>query len=167
MKKKPRTKKRTTRRKSRMGAASQFDFTNLLAVVAGAAGAKFIDKFIPSTIDPKMVNGGKIVLGAVLPMLAKDGKTKSMLQGAGAGFMAVGAVGLFQNLNILSGAKDNDMVEVTLSGVETVLAGMDDLRLPVINGAEDNRLPVINGSFEKTVLAGDDEDISIINGYVE
>lgn len=163
MKKKPRTKKRTTRRKSRMGAASQFDFTNLLAVGAGAFAAKFIDKWIPATLDPKIVNGGKIVVGALLPMIAKDGKTKAMLQGAGAGFMAVGTVGIFQNLNILSGVKTDDMVEVTLSGVETVLAGMDDLRLPVING--DNRLPVING--EETVLAGDDDDLMVINGYRE
>lgn len=162
MKKKPRTKKRTTRKKSRMGAASQFDFTNLLTVAAGAFGAKFVDKFIPASLDPKIVNGGKIAVGVLLPMLSKDGKTKAMLQGVGTGFIAVGTVGIFQNLNILSGVKNDDMVEVTLSGVETVLAGMDDLRLPVING--DNRLPVING--EQTVLAGDD-DLMVINGYRE
>lgn len=152
MKKKARTKKRsTTRRKSRMGAASSFDMTNLLAVAAGAFAGKFIDKWIPASVDPKIANGGKIVLGAVLPMLAKDGKTKALLAGAGAGVMAVGTVGLFQNLNILSGVQD-DMVEVTLSGVETVLAGMDDI-------------PVLNGDTE--VLAGTEDDLSVINGYAE
>lgn len=168
MRKKPRTKKRTTtrRKKSRMGAASSIDFQSLLGVAAGAIGAKMLDKVIPTTLDPKIVNGGKIALGIFLPMAFKDGKMKSIASGVGMGMVAVGTIDLFKDLNILSGLNDNDMVEVQLSGVETVLAGLDP-RLDVINGIDD-RLDVINGErFDRTVLAGDNEDLSIINGYSE
>lgn len=168
MRKKPRTKKRTTtrRKKSRMGAASSIDFQSLLGVAAGAIGAKLLDKVIPASIDPKIANGGKIALGVFLPMAFKDGKMKSIAAGAGMGMVAVGTIDLFKNLNILSGLNDTDMVEVQLSGVETVLAGLDP-RLDVINGIDD-RLDVINGErFDRTVLAGDMEDLSIINGYQE
>lgn len=137
------------RRHSMLGA---IDTTNIIAVAAGAAAAKFLDKVIPDTVNDKIVAGGKIALGVALPMFSKEGKTKAMLGGVGSGMIAVGTVELLSSFGVLSGvgADDKDMLVVSLEGV-------DDL--PVVNGQDD--IPVVNGDEEvlgAEVLAGDDED---------
>ena len=141
---KKRTKKRgrsSIRRKSSMGA---IDVTSILSVVVGAAISSFADKIVPATVDKKIVSGGKIALGVVLPMLVKDGKSKSILTAVGSGMIATATVDLLKSFGVLSGAED-EFLQVDLSGEGDVLAGED--------------ISVINGDG---VLAED--DISIING---
>jgi hypothetical protein len=141
MKKRTKKRGRSVRRKSAMGA---IDVTSILSVVVGAAISSFADKIVPATVDKKIVSGGKIALGVVLPMLVKDGKSKSILTAVGSGMIATATVDLLKSFGVLSGAED-EFLQVDLSGTEDVLAGDD---ISVING---------NG-----VLAED--DISIING---
>lgn len=96
---------RSRSRSRRIGAAGGFDIMNpLMAAVGGAAGG-FINKLIPddSTIDPKIIAGGKMVLGAVMPMMFKDAKTKAMMTAAGNGLVAVGTVELLQEMGVVSG----------------------------------------------------------------
>jgi hypothetical protein len=115
------------------------DITNVLSVVVGAIGSKLIDKVVPESIDKKIASGGKVAIGLLMPMLSKDGKTKNMLSGVGAGFIAVGSVELLNSFGVLSGlgAKDDDMLVVSLEGADdlSVINGADDLN--VINGSED------------------------------
>lgn len=139
------------RKKSFLGS---IDTTNIMGVAAGAVGAKFVDRVIPETVDAKIVAGGKVVLGVLLPMLSKDGKTKAMLNSVGSGMVAIGTVELLTSLGVLSGvgANDSDMLVVSLDGVDDI---------PVVNGADD--IPVVNGDEDvlaggETVLAGDDDD---------
>lgn len=130
-------------RKSRMG---NIDFSNILGVVAGAVVAGLVDKVVPETIDNKIVAGGKIALGIALPMFVQSGSMKNILGGVGSGMIAVGSIDLLKDFGVLSGADDDEMLEISLNGDQDVLAGDDDIS-------------IINGD----VLAGDD-DISVING---
>jgi hypothetical protein len=152
MAKKTKKKKSTRRtsRRSRGRALGAIDTTNLMGVVAGAIGSKFLDKVIPASLDPKLVAGGKVALGVFLPNFVKDGKTKAMLSAVGNGMIAVGAVELMTQFGVLSGVEDTDLLAVSLEGI-------DDL--PVVNGTDD--LPVVNGDMQilagdATVLAGDE-----------
>lgn len=152
-------------RRSRGSMMGAIDTTNILGVALGAVAAKFVDKIIPETVDAKIVAGGKIALGVALPMFVKSGKAKDILAGVGSGMLAVGTVELLTSFGVLSGvgANDDDMLVVSLEGV-------DDIN--VINGVDDIR--VINGIDTETVLAGDntetvlgDMDVSEIAGMGE
>jgi len=144
------------------GMFGAIDTTNLLGTAIGALGAKFLNKVIPDTIDSRIVAGGKIALGVVMPMLSKDGKTKNMLQGVGNGFVAVGAIELVEGFGVtLQGLENGDerVLAVALEGIEDVefeeissnvlgedILGMDD-DLNVVNGDED--LSVVNSYFDE------------------
>jgi hypothetical protein len=134
------------RSKSGMGA---IDFTNILGVVAGAVAAGYLDKVIPETIDNKIVAGGKIALGVALPMFVKSGNMKNILAGVGSGMVAVGSIDLLKGFGVLSGAEDEEMLEISLNGDLDILSGDDDLS-------------VVQGD----ILAGDD-DLSVVQGYDE
>ena len=142
--KKSRSKSRS--RSRRGGMLGAIDVTNTLSIVVGAVGAKLIDKVVPESLDPRIVAAGKVAAGLFLPGLVKDGKTKAMMQGVGSGMIAVGAMDLLTSFGVLSGVSDNDLLAVSLEGV-------DDL--PVVNGTDD--LPVVNG--DASVLAGDDTQV--------
>ena len=144
--------KRKSRSRSRMGANS-IDTTAILLTIGGAVGAKLIDKIIPDTIDKKIVAGGKLAVGLVLPMVAKDAKTKAMLSQIGYGFLAVGTIDLLTEMNVLSGTEDGNDLFIAMSGTQDVLAGDD---LDVINGEERRGVDVL---ANKNI-----EDLSIING---
>lgn len=141
--------KLTGRRRSRKSSIHGIDFTNILGVVGGAVVAGYLNKVIPETIDNKIVAGGKIALGVVLPMLVKTGSMKNILGGVGSGMIAVGSVELLKEFGVLNGPEEDDMLEISLSGDQDVLAGDDDMS-------------VINAD----VLSGDEEeDISVVNGF--
>ena len=112
----------------------KIDFTNILAVVGGAVIAGYVNKLVPVTVNDKIVAGGKVALGIVLPMLSKNGQTKNILSGVGAGMIAVGSVDLLKSFGAISGDFDipviNGDVLAGLGG--DVLAG--DFDIPVING---------------------------------
>jgi hypothetical protein len=157
------------RRRSRMSGIGAIDFMNIIAVAGGAVAGGFVNKFVPSTINDKIVSGGKIALGVALPMLSKDGKMKNILSGVGAGMIAVGSVELLKSFGVLSGlGADDDTISVSLDGIgesvlaesvlaEDVLTGDD---LSVVNGIGEDDLSVVNGIGEDdlSVVNGDDED---------
>jgi len=144
---KRKTKKHHTRRRSHKSGMGAIDFTNILGVVAGAVAAGYLDKLVPDSVNPKIAAGGKIALGVALPMFVKSGSMKNILAGAGAGMIAVGSVDLLKGFGVLSGAAEDDVLEISLNGDMDVLSGDD--------------MSVINAS----VLAED--DMSVINGYDE
>jgi hypothetical protein len=160
------------RKRSRVSGMGAIDIMNIVAVAGGAVVAGMVNKFIPGTVNDKIVSGGKIALGVVLPMLSKDGKTKNLLSGVGAGMIAVGSVELLKSFGVLSGlGADDETISVSLDGIgesvlaESVLAedvlSMNDDDLSVVNGiGEDDDLSVVNGIGEDdlSVVNGDDED---------
>lgn len=155
------------RRRSRMSGIGAIDFMNIIAVAGGAVAGGFVNKFVPSTINDKIVSGGKIALGVALPMLSKDGKMKNILSGVGAGMIAVGSVELLKSFGVLNGiGADDDTISVSLDGIgesvlaesvlaEDVLTGDD---LSVVNGIGEDDLSVVNGDDDLSVVNGDDED---------
>jgi hypothetical protein len=151
--------KRSRRRMSGIGALGAFDLTGIFGAAVGGVGAKFLNKVIPATIDKKIAAGGKIVIGALLPMFVK-GRAHGAAMAAGHGIIAVASTELFTEMGVLSGLgipADNDTLAVAMEGIEdvsfedvservgadvlgeSVLAGDD---IPVINGDD---IPVING----------------------
>ena len=128
------TKRRRTHHRSGIGA---IDTQNILGVVAGSVLAGYLNKIVPATFNDKILAAGKVAIGIALPMVSKNGKTKNLLAGVGAGFIAVGSVDLLKSFGALSG----------------------DFDIPVINGevlSGDDDIPVINGE----VLSGDDDMMS-------
>lgn len=133
---------------SGIGAVGSFT-PELGAIVGGAAGG-FVNKVLPSTLNPKLVAGSKIVLGSVIRRTMRG----DVANGIGLGMVALGTYELLQQLGVLSGIgapADSDMIAVNLEGTESVLAGEGDLS--VVNGAGD--LAVVNGT--ESVLAGGDD----------
>ncbi len=149
MAKRKRKKISGVRRRQRMHGVGAVDFTNILGVIAGAVAGSMLNKVVPSTVDPRLVSGGKVALGIALPMLSKSGATKNILAGVGSGMVAVGGVELLKAVapNMISGIGEDEFISVSLDGIgESVLA--ED----VLSGDID----VINGDI--SVVSGDDED---------
>ena len=149
MAKRKRKKISSVRRRQRMHGVGAVDFTNILGVIAGAVAGSMLNKVVPSTVDPRLVSGGKVALGIALPMLSKSGATKNILAGVGSGMVAVGGVELLKAVapNVISGIGEDEFISVSLDGIgESVLA--ED----VLSGDID----VINGDI--SVVSGDDED---------
>jgi hypothetical protein len=149
MAKRKRKKISGVRRRQRMHGVGAVDFTNILGVIAGAVAGSMLNKVVPSTVDPRLVSGGKVALGIALPMLSKSGATKNILAGVGSGMVAVGGVELLKAVapNVISGIGEDEFISVSLDGIgESVLA--ED----VLSGDID----VINGDI--SVVSGDDED---------
>jgi hypothetical protein len=149
MAKRKRKKISSVRRRQRMHGVGAVDFTNILGVIAGAVAGSMLNKVVPSTVDPRLVSGGKVALGIALPMLSKSGATKNILAGVGSGMVAVGGVELLKAVapNMISGIGEDEFISVSLDGIgESVLA--ED----VLSGDID----VINGDI--SVVSGEDED---------
>jgi len=134
-----------TRRRSHRSHMGGIDATNIISVIGGAVIAGYLNKIIPATVNDKIVAGGKVALGIALPMLVKSGSMKNVMQGVGAGMIAVGSVDLLKSFGALSG----------------------DFDIPVINGdvlagdvlADDRSdIPVINGDDD--MMSGDDDFMS-------
>jgi len=145
MAKRKRKKISGVRRRQRMHGVGAVDFTNVLGVIAGAVAGNMLNKVVPSTVDPRLVSGGKLALGVALPMFAKSGSTKNILAGVGSGMVAVGSIELLKAVapTMMSGLGEDEFISVSLDGIgESVLA--ED----VLSGDID----VING------------DISVVNG---
>jgi len=114
------------------------DTTNIMGVVVGAVIGGYLNKIVPPTINDKVLASGKVALGIALPMFIK----KPIMNGIGAGLLAVGSVDLLKSFGALSG----------------------DFDIPVISG------DVLSGDLD--VINGDDfgddmgDDLSVINGDV-
>jgi hypothetical protein len=114
-----------------------------LGIVAGAALAGVVKKFVPGTDAIK--NGAVIAAGLFTPRLLK-GKMGANL---GAGMIAYGGVSLVKGL---------------IDPTGKFIAGMDDtLSIPVTVGQTDDNLSVIAGA--PAVMAGD--ALSVLAGYDE
>lgn len=108
--------------------AKKLDFkamaTKTAGLVAGGVGASMVDKFIPASIDAKLANGGKIILGAVLSKIGKGG----ILSGIGDGMVAVGGANLAATLmpTAVSGVGSANDFFAHIRGVEDAqIKGVD------------------------------------------
>lgn len=94
--------KKHRRRTRRMSGTGGFDFMSPLLALGGGVGTKLLDHLIPDTVEGKTSAMIKVAAGVALPMLAKDAKTKAMLQNVGNGMVAVAGVQLLTEMEILS-----------------------------------------------------------------
>lgn len=145
--------KKTHRKHSRRHKVGAVDFTNILGVAAGAIAAGALNKVIPETVNTKIVAAGKIALGVALPMFVKTGSMKNVLAGVGSGMIAVGSVDLLKEFGVLSGTDSDDVLQVSVSGDQDILAGSQS----VLAGDD---LSVVSGDMD--ILAGD--DLSVVSG---
>lgn len=143
--KKHHSRKRRSHRRGAMGFVKGIDTTNILGIVGGAVVAGYLNKLIPATINDKLVAGGKIAVGVLLPKVVKT--NPKLMDGIGAGMIAVGSVDLLKSFGVLSG----------------------DFDIPVINGIDEEMgadvlgadLPVINADVlgeDMDMLGMSDED---------
>ena len=140
--------RRRSHRKSHLGG---IDATNIISVIGGAVIAGYLNKLIPATVNDKIVAGGKVALGIALPMLVKSGSMKNVMQGVGAGMIAVGSVDLLKSFGALSGDFDIPVINGDVLAGD-VLAG--DFDIPVINGDDEDMM-----SGDDDFMSGDgDED---------
>lgn len=102
----PRRKKhhRTTRRRHhRMGAVSAKGMaTKVLSVAAGAFVGRTLQNMATkslTTVSPKIVGLGVIVIGAMVPKFLKG----DMGQGLGDGILAIGTISTLQQFGVISG----------------------------------------------------------------
>ena len=131
------------KRRGRVGAARGGMFNDALGIIAGAALAGVVKKFVPGTEIVK--NGVVVAAGLFTPKFLKG----RMGANLGAGMIAYGGVSLVKGLVDPSGK---------------FIAGMDDtLSIPVKVGQMDDTLSVIAGS--NSVMAGD--PLSVLAGYDE
>jgi hypothetical protein len=142
-----------------MGALGKIDTMSIIGVIGGAFLGKFVNKVIPDTMNPKLVAGGKMVLGLALPMVIK-GKSHNLMQSVGNGILAVGSIELLTEFGVISGLDENDELAVAIEGIQDVsfedLDGtinadvLSDDDVPVINAdvLSGGDVPVINGSWE-------------------
>lgn len=143
-----RTKMSGVRRRSKVNGLGAIDFMNIIAVAGGAVAGGLVNKFVPTTINTKLVSGGKIALGIALPMLVKS----PLMSGIGAGMIAIGSYELVKSTGVISGlGADDDTISISLEGVN-VLSG-NDFSEGVLAGNDD--ISVVNGN----------DDISVVNGY--
>jgi len=148
MKRRKSKKRMSGVRRKRSRSMGAIDTTNILGVVGGALIAGYLNKIVPTTIDSKLLAGGKVALGIALPMFVKSGATKNILTGVGSGMIAVGSVDLLKSFGVLSGTFDLPVINGNILGAGSVLSGYD---LPVING---NDSPMMNG--DEFGLGGDE-----------
>jgi hypothetical protein len=116
---KPHVKPGAVTRRTISKKVGAFDFTEPLLVGAGAIGGTMLDKLLPN-IDPKLKAGGKIALGALLPMFIKSPKMKNTVHYIGNGLVACGAIDLSREMGLIGkvGAlEDDDFLVVSLDGV--------------------------------------------------
>lgn len=149
-----RRKKRSARKY--MGAVrsgGKMNFSTELGALIGAGATGFVGKVLPSTINPKLVAGGKIVLGSVIRRTWKG----ELGNGFGSAMIGIGALELLSGFGLFNGlGATDDMIAVNLDGIGADVLGADDLS--VINGGDD--LAVVNGDDEgmgADVLGADDD----------
>jgi hypothetical protein len=133
MKRRKSKKRMSGVRRKRSRSIGAIDTTNILGVVGGALIAGYLNKIVPTTVDSKLLAGGKVALGIALPMFVKSGATKNILSGVGSGMIAVGSVDLLKSFGVLSGTFDLPVINGNILGAGSTLSGYD---LPVINGDE-------------------------------
>jgi hypothetical protein len=152
-------RKKGRRRSRRMsGAGKGFDFMSPLAAAGGAVVARLLDKVIPATVNPKLVAGGKMVVGALLPMVSKDVKTKSLLQSAGNGMVAIGTSDLLKEFGVLSGTdKIDDLDEKADFALELSDDILNDKILNDDVNVVNDDVNVVNGNDDYDDFSQDDD----------
>lgn len=133
MKRRKSKKRMSGVRRKRSRSIGAIDTTNILGVVGGALIAGYLNKIVPTTVDSRLLAGGKVALGIALPMFVKSGATKNILSGVGSGMVAVGSVDLLKSFGVLSGTFDLPVINGNILGAGDMLSGYD---LPTVNGDE-------------------------------
>jgi len=123
------SRKRHSRRRGSMGAIGG-GMTNLLSIVAGAVIGKVVAKKLESSVNPKILAGGQIAAGVILPRFVKN----KFVAGIGTGMIVNGAMSGLQQFGVISaingmvGADEIVYEYDTMSGTDELqaIAGYTD-----------------------------------------
>lgn len=137
--------RRRTRRTGALGQKAGLDVMAIVYAASGGIGAKLVDKILPANLDPKLASGGKVILGAVLPMIGRDAKTKEMLKSIGLGIVTVGATELLQEFGIVNAPESDFDIAVALDD-EMNGGDLSVMNDDILNDKVLNDLSVMNAS---------------------
>ena len=153
------TSRPAPKRRRRARKVSGLDVQTPGLTVAGAIASYFGEKAIPadltSKLPPEAIQGGKIALGILLPMLVKKASAKKLLTAVGTGIAVEGALQLVKEIQIAGLSMGN------LGNLEEIEFDLGE-SLPVMSG---DSLPVMSGD-SLPVMSGVDE-VQIWNAYEE
>ncbi len=102
-KRKKKTTHRTHRRRrmSGLGSGMGHDLQEAAGLVLGSVAATIMQRQL-TTVNPKLVSGGQVLLGIMLKRHAKS----PIMAGAGWGIMGAGAIGLTHEVGLIHGVED-------------------------------------------------------------
>ena len=131
-------------------------------VGAGAVASNFIGLKFGSSLNPKMLGAGKVVIGGVLPLLMPK---QQILNHVGDGFIADGALTLAKSLvpalfaSAVSGIEDESE---SLDGIGSELVSDDSYEQisgeeEMLNGIEDDALSGSEEEEEEEAIYGADD----------
>lgn len=144
-------KKTTSRRRRRSIGAAGGDAGQLLQMLAGAVLGRVVQNKLGANMNPKILAGGQIVLGFVLPKMIKSPAVKSI----GAGMVINGGLSLMQNMGVISaisGTNDDVQLDFVAGSDIPVIAGPDELGF--MDNEDDEG--IMSGLDDLEVLAGMD-----------
>ena len=161
MARKRRSHKKHSRRRHHIGAKGGA-VTDALAMIAGAVIGRVASSKLSSSVNPKILAGGQIVLGMYLPKMMKN----RFASGLGAGMIVNGGVQALQSFGVISAINgigadvqvdyvsgDGEFDEMSGSAnIQEIAGGMDDDALGYYDEG------IMSGSSDISIIAGDEED---------
>jgi hypothetical protein len=158
MAKKKTHKKKTGRRRRVSGIGNMGGVVmQVLGIGAGAFAASALNKAVGPRVNPKLLNAGLIVGGAMLvPKFIKG----PIGQAAGAGLVAVGTISMLKSFGVISGIGDDTLVyAVNGTGDEANLIGdADDDTYGMSNSNSQAYDDGVSGISEAALISGFGDD---------
>jgi len=128
--------------------------TSALSMIAGAVIGRVISNRMASKVNPKILAGGQIVLGSVLPRFIKN----KFVAGIGTGMVINGGVQALQSFGVISainGMGQDVQVDYLTDG-DDGMSGSADIQEIAGVGLYDEG--VMSGSSDISIISGDDMD---------
>jgi hypothetical protein len=153
-------KKRTHRRRKHSMSGTGGTVTSALAMVTGAVIGRVLSSKLSDKINPKILAGGQIAVGVLLPKFVKN----KFVSGIGTGMIVNGGVQALSSFGVISaisgitdGVKvdylgDDDFDSISGSADIQEIAGIDDMGMGLVDAG------IMSGSSDISIIAGDDDE---------
>jgi len=151
-------KKATHRRKRSMSGVGGSQLTSVLVMAAGAIAGRVVQNKFSSTVNPKLLAGGQVALGLMLPKFVKN----KMVASFGTGMAINGVVTVAASFGVISAV--SGMAGTTDYQLDYVGEDGDDMGAPgdlsAIAGEDDSDYM---GVLDEGTMSGD--NLAILAGY--